>query len=224
MNLSSLAQLAAHSGGILYLMPLLLLVVLTVGIERFLLLNRIAREGRRVSHEVAEMGELDLKRITGLAQGAGFPFRALLEVPARFPRVRDSARLSELLQEAVMRQVPSLDKRLWLLDTIVTLAPLLGLLGTIIGMFHAFQFLDNAAGNPTAITGSVGEALIATAAGLVIAMIGLVAFNGLHNRMRFLVHQMETLRTMLVNRLEGLEHQHALVANQAQPLLYSPES
>ena len=224
MNLSSLAQLAAHSGGILYLMPVLLLIVLTVGIERFLLLNRIAREGRRVNREVADMGHLDLKRITGLAQGTGFPFHALLEVPSRFPRVQDSARLSELLQEAVMRQVPGLDKRLWLLDTAVTLAPLLGLLGTIIGMFHAFQFLDNAAGNPTAITGSVGEALVATAAGLVIAVIGLVAFNGLHNRMRFLVHQMETLRTMLVNRLEGLEHQHALAASQTQPLLYSPES
>ena len=122
-----------------------------------------------------------------------------------------------------MRQVPSLDKRLWLLDTVVTLAPLLGLLGTIIGMFHAFQFLDHAAGNPSAITGIVGEALIATAAGLVIAVIGLVAFNGLHNHMRFLVHQMETLRTMLVNRLEGLDHQHALLATQAQPVLYSPE-
>ena len=223
MNLASVAHLAAYSGGILYLMPVLLLIVLTVTIERFFLLNRIAREGHRVSRDVAEMGHLDLKRITGLAQGAGFPYRALLEVPSRFPRVQDSARLSELLQEAVMRQVPSLDKRLWLLDTVVTLAPLLGLLGTIIGMFHAFQFLDHAAGNPSAITGSVGEALIATAAGLVIAVIGLVAFNGLHNRMRFLVHQMETLRTMLVNRLEGLDHQHALLATQAQPVLYSPE-
>ncbi|MHB1883397.1 MAG: MotA/TolQ/ExbB proton channel family protein, partial [Acidithiobacillus sp.] len=106
-------------------------------------------------------------------------------------------------------------------DTIVTLAPLLGLLGTIIGMFHAFQVLNNAAQNPTLITGSVAEALLATAAGLIIAIVGLVAFNGLHNRMRYVVHQMETLRTMLINRLEGLDHSHALIHSEAQPLIYA---
>jgi biopolymer transport protein ExbB len=217
MSLQVLAALAARSGGILYLMPVLLLVALTVAIERLLVLGRIRREGAHVTDQVAQLGHLDPVTLGSLAQKTGAPFKAMLEVPVRFPRVRDSARLSELLEEMVMRQVPTLDQSMWLLDTVVTLAPLLGLLGTIIGMFHAFQFMGNAAGNTAQITGSVGEALIATACGLVIAVIGLVAFNGLHNRVRYLVHQMETLRTMLVNRLEGMEHHAGQRAPQATP-------
>jgi biopolymer transport protein ExbB len=90
-----------------------------------------------------------------------------------------------------------------MLDTIVTLAPLLGLLGTIIGMFNAFQVLGNAGSAPTQITGGVAEALVATASGLFIAIIGLVCFNGLHNRVRLIIHQMETIKVMLVNRLDA---------------------
>ncbi|MBW4051839.1 MAG: MotA/TolQ/ExbB proton channel family protein [Proteobacteria bacterium] len=206
MSLQALAALAARSGGILFIMPVLLLIALTVAIERLLVLGRIRREGAHVASQVAQLGHLDPVTLGGLAQMTGAPFKAMLEVPVRFPRVSDSSRLSELLEETVMRQVPTLDRSMWLLDTVVTLAPLLGLLGTIIGMFHAFQFMGNAAGNTGQITGSVGEALIATASGLVIAVIGLVAFNGLQNQVRYLVHQMETLRTMLVNRLEGMEH------------------
>ncbi|MDD2750390.1 MotA/TolQ/ExbB proton channel family protein [Acidithiobacillus sp.] len=168
-----------------------------------------------------QLPDIKEQSLRPLADSAEFPFRALLQVPIRFPNIKDSAQLSEILQEAVMRQVPLLDKRLWLLDTTVTLAPLLGLLGTIIGMFHAFQILNNVANNPTAITGSVAEALMATAAGLVIAIIGLVSFNGLQNQMRFVVHQMETLRSMLINRLSGLDHSHALNNTETQPVIYA---
>ncbi len=217
MGVEALAALAGRSGGILYIMPALLLIALTVAIERLLVLARVQREGARVTEQVAALGHLDLAMLGSLAKRTGAPFQAMLEVPVRFPRVRESARLADLLEEVVMRQVPSLARSLWLLDTVVTLAPLLGLLGTIIGMFHAFQFMGNAAGNTVQITGSVGEALIATACGLVIAVIGLVAFNGLHNRVRCLVHQMETLRTMLVNRLEEFEQHGIQRAPQAAP-------
>ena len=85
------------------------------------------------------------------------------------------------LDEAIFLTTPSLDKRLWILDTIVTLAPLLGLFGTILGMFHAFSILAVPGHNPTSVTGGVADALIATASGLFIAMIGLLSFNAFNN-------------------------------------------
>ena len=109
----------------------------------------------------------------------------------------------------IMREAPRIDRLLWVLDTIVTLAPLLGLFGTIVGMFNAFQVLSDPGNAPTQVTGGVAEALIATASGLFVAMIGLVFFNGLHNRVRAVVHQLETLKAALVNRLASGSHEHA---------------
>jgi biopolymer transport protein ExbB len=105
------------------------------------------------------------------------------------------------LEEALMREAPQIDRFLWVLDTAVTLSPLLGLFGTIVGMFDAFQVLSGPGNAPTQVTGGVAQALIATASGLFVAMIGLVFFNGLHNRVRIVMHELDTLKTALVNRL-----------------------
>lgn len=114
-----------------------------------------------------------------------------------------------------MREAPRIDRFLWVLDTIVTLAPLLGLFGTIVGMFNAFQVLSNPGNAPTQVTGGVAEALVATASGLFVAMIGLVFFNGLHNRVRGVVHQLETVKAALVNRLAGTSHEASKTVREA---------
>lgn len=206
MNTSHLLTIAAESGGVLFAMPLLLLAALTVIFDRFLTLARTQSAGDQVLSAVERMQHIDIQQLRQHAIRIGDPFRSILEVPLRYPQIRSDDKLNEVLQEAIMRQLPKLDRRLWVLDTIVTLAPLLGLLGTIIGMFNAFKVLGNLGSAPTAVTGGVAEALVATAAGLVIAIIGLLAYNGLHNRVRLVLHQMETLKIMLVNRLDGLEH------------------
>jgi biopolymer transport protein ExbB len=99
-----------------------------------------------------------------------------------------------------MLLAPTLDRRLWVLDTAVTLAPLLGLFGTIIGMFHAFSVLAQPGHAPTDVTAGVADALLATACGIFIAMIGLAAYNALSNQVRLVLHQLDSLRIMIVNR------------------------
>lgn len=69
--------------------------------------------------------------------------------------------------------ISQLKKRLYFLNVIVTMAPLLGLLGTIVGMIGAFNVFDIANGQAMAITGGVGEALIATAFGLCVSILAL---------------------------------------------------
>ena len=102
-----------------------------------------------------------------------------------------------------MREVPALDRSLWVLDTVITLAPLLGLFGTIIGMFGAFSVLGDVQNGASQVTGGIAEALIATASGLLIAMVGLVFFNWLTTKVRMIVHQMEILKVMILNRRFG---------------------
>jgi biopolymer transport protein ExbB len=95
--------------------------------------------------------------------------------------------------------VPRFEKRIELLDTVITAAPLMGLLGTITGMMASFRVLSEKGVNePNAITGGVAEALIATATGLVIALCCLVAYNYISARIKVLIYQLESVASRLV--------------------------
>lgn len=91
---------------------------------------------------------------------------------------------SNALLHASSVELQRFNRGISLLDTIVTLAPLLGLFGTVSGMIRAFSLLGaSELGAPTAITGGIAEALIATAFGLIIAMVALLPFNFLNARL-----------------------------------------
>jgi len=102
-----------------------------------------------------------------------------------------------------------MSRGLWVLETIVTAAPLLGLLGTIVGMMHAFRLIgNNGLVNPGGVTGGVAQALIATAIGLVIALVSLFAFNYFSRRLDRLVDELEALAGAWLSDLR-LAQQHA---------------
>jgi biopolymer transport protein ExbB len=104
----------------------------------------------------------------------------------------------------------SLGRWLWILETTVTAAPLLGLLGTITGMVRAFK-LFGAEGlvDPRGVTGGVAEALIATAVGLFIALVALFAYNYFSYRVAQVMDEMEQLGTRIIDhiRLNGSENE-----------------
>ncbi|MGZ5780650.1 MAG: MotA/TolQ/ExbB proton channel family protein [Burkholderiaceae bacterium] len=105
----------------------------------------------------------------------------------------------------------SLSRRLWILETIVTAAPLLGLMGTIAGMMHSFQLIGgNGLVNPIGVTGGVAQALIATAVGLLIALISLFGFNFFSRLQSQTLDEMERLGTRLIDhiRLDQLDKNH----------------
>ncbi len=202
MNFQELLHIAAVSGGILYVIVVILLVGLTIIIDRTWYLAKVVRQGELIAGTVLEMEDVDRDALMDLAvRTAKYPQGAILEVALKYPDVKDPHRLSELIEETILLQAPRIDRSLWALDTIVTLGPLLGLLGTIVGIFEAFKVLGAADTAPTKVTGGVAEALIATAAGLFVAILGLIFFNGLNNRVRLIMHQMEAIKVMLVNRL-----------------------
>jgi biopolymer transport protein ExbB len=98
-----------------------------------------------------------------------------------------------LAMEAMARaEAARLKRFLPVLDTIITLSPLLGLLGTVTGMISAFGVMAESGMNaPTAITGGVGEALVATAGGLGVAISALVPFNFFTSRVEAMLDTIE---------------------------------
>ena len=109
------------------------------------------------------------------------------------------------VDETILEVVPVMDRNLWVLDTAVTLGPLLGLLGTIFGMIKTFDVLgaQGMGAGAGAVTGGIGEALVATGVGLFIAIVGLIFLNHFNKRVRLGVQQMELIELTVVNRLHG---------------------
>jgi len=205
MDLGHINQLALSSGGTLYLMAVLVFIGLTVIIDRGLRIRRNVRRGASLVGAVSALRVVDAAELDALRAAArDLPLARLLEVYGTDLAVGDGAqldaKLDAKLEEAIYLEVPHIDRGLWVLDTVITVAPLLGLFGTIVGMFHAFDVMGNSGGDPTRVTAGVAEALIATACGLAIAMSHLWFFNGMNDGVRQIVHQMETLKRLLLNR------------------------
>jgi len=204
MTPSKLFELANASGGTLYLMAVLMLVALTVIIERSRYLSKMQQDGESLIdllHDGMALNKDDL--MVALQQHANLPHASVVHASLIEPEGSDRDACAGHLEEAIMREVPSLDRSLWVLDTVITLAPLLGLFGTIIGMFGAFSVLGDVQNGTSQVTGGIAEALIATASGLLIAMIGLLFFNWLTTKVRMIVHQMEIIKVMILNRRFG---------------------
>jgi len=201
MNIDHIFELANHSGGTMYLMIVLLLVALTVIVERARFLSNMQSGGADLisllKQQEGKIGGIQLSE-----KQLRLPHARLFEILQNEPDNIDRDSLGNHLEEAIMHEVPTLDQSLWMLDTVITLAPLLGLFGTIIGMFNAFHALGDVMNDTTQVTGGIAEALISTASGLFIAMIGLVFFNALFTRVRIILHQLETIKVMALNRYQ----------------------
>lgn len=114
------------------------------------------------------------------------------------------ASLQGALQVAAGIEIKRAGRFLVVMDTLVTLAPLLGLLGTITGLIRSFSFLGNEELAVQAVTGGIAEALIATACGLGIAIFALIPFNFFTSRVSNLEFELQTAATNLEVMLEAI--------------------
>lgn len=121
--------------------------------------------------------------------------------------------LSSALMYAQERELKRFRRGIPILDTVITLAPLLGLLGTVTGMMGSFSLIGGELSAPGAITGGIAEALIATAFGLGIAITSLIPFNFLNTKMEEARIEIETAAT----QLELLVHPTEIAEFPAEP-------
>jgi biopolymer transport protein ExbB len=116
--------------------------------------------------------------------------------------------MKESIQDAGRHTVLELERYLNTLGTIAAIAPLLGLLGTVIGMIKVFTAITTqGVGNPGALAGGISEALITTAAGLSVAIPSLMFYRYFRGRVNMLVVRMEQEATKMVEVMHGEREQ-----------------
>lgn len=207
--------IAFKLGGIIIL-PLSLLGIIAVAImlEKAVLYGRFARLSYDLLNLVETYGFAwaDLEKILSGLNERHYYKRFFEVVIAN--RHRPSWWTESRAADEAQLIETSLARRLWVLETIVTAAPLLGLMGTIVGMMHAFQIIGGSGVvNPTGVTGGVAQALIATAVGLLIALIALFGFNYFSRLQSQTMDEMERLGTRLIDHIrldqQGNTHEAA---------------
>lgn len=200
----TLIQLARDSWGLLPLLVLVLVLGIGVIIERSGFFWRRVRPGRPLSEDLLHVAPGDPDKLAQVARHYEGTVQGSLVAAALPLRGHPEPTLEREIEERIMVAMPRLDQHLWLLDTCVTLGPLLGLLGTIVHLIEAFAVLSRQQGQAVgSVTAPIAHALVATAVGLVVAVVCVVALNFFNKRIRLLVNQLDLIKSQLVGRLAG---------------------
>ena len=137
---------------------------------------------------LAALENADVEEGQRLTQGAEDPVIRMI----RHSLNHEHTSIPVALQMAAGIELERAGRFLNVMDTLVTLAPLLGLLGTVTGLMRAFLKVGEAELSVMAVTGGIGEALIATACGLLIAIVSLVPLNYFSGKLARLQFELET--------------------------------
>ena len=193
-----------HKGGsIMYVLLLCSIFVVTIGIERAMYFSRMDT-GRAFTRAFYQcMANDDFAGARKLAEDHRGALANILFGAMKLVK-KDSSRVSSYMEIQSGIALSKLRKRLYYLSVIVTMAPLLGLLGTISGMISAFSVFNLQSGQATAITGGVGEALIATAMGLCVAIIALAVHAYFTQRIESIVTDMEQCFSLVEGAKDAL--------------------
>jgi biopolymer transport protein ExbB len=197
--MTEIVRLVLLTGGLLAVMPLLLLITLVVSFERLYLLKKTINAGSRIHAKLRQVGYGNVEGLRELAEANSKTLQGHLIVTALASRGETMDELDNHLEEEIMDSMPRINRGLWILDTSVTIAPLLGLFGTIIGMIQAFNVLS-AHGGPAKVTGGIADALVSTGAGLLIAIIAVYFVNYFNALSRRIIQQLELIKVVLINR------------------------
>lgn len=201
-------KLFIQGGPIMWPILILSLITATVVIERIFFLlqetRKIAPLLRLKILSLVEKGHVS-EALTYSENSSDFVVKTL-----NYALQHKNDGLTEALMLAGNGELLRFKRGLSILDTAITLAPLLGLLGTVTGMITAFGMINGELGAPTAITGGIAEALIATAFGLGVAILALIPFNTLNTRYERAQHDIEDYGTHLELLLAKQERKNSL--------------
>lgn len=196
-----------EGGVMMYPLILCSIVLITIVIERAISLRKAAVDGDALLDEIKAAykpgAEGDPSAAIGLCQLAGGPVGRMFARGLKNAH-RPADAIEMAMEQEASNEVPQLEANLPVLKTIVNISPLLGLLGTIAGMIASFRAASQSGlSNPTQVLGGISEALVSTATGISLAVLGFICYNYFANLSKKILEDMEFYGAELVNYLTG---------------------
>ncbi len=188
------------------MIPLVLLSVLTIYlfIERMITIREAGSDPEAITDRIRDyVRNGDVEGAITYCERKDVPITRILK--QGLERLgRPISEIQDAVQAAGKHETFALEKRTNLLASISGIAPMLGFFGTVVGMIRAFQEIQNLQGNvnPSVLAGGIWEALITTAAGLLVGILALFAYNFLLERIRRLTNDMERSATDFIDLLQ----------------------
>jgi biopolymer transport protein ExbB len=203
-------MIAYLSRGGIVMIPLLLCSILglTIVIEKsFNLRRRKVMIPEIISVIETISSSEDIKMATNICERNSGPFANIILVGLRNTGLTKEE-MKEIIIDQGRQEVRTLERGLAVLETIAGIAPLLGLLGTVLGMIKVFTVITTqGTGQASLLAGGISEALITTVTGLVIGIPVLVAFNYFTNRAENFILDIEKYSTHLLQKIHSIQNQ-----------------
>jgi biopolymer transport protein ExbB len=201
----AMLDIMLKGGVIMWIIALFSLIAAIIIIERLLYLRRIRTDEEKMINRLKstlEKGHFD--EALSICETNPSPITNLMRVGIEY-REYPRETIREVILDAANQEVPKLEKHLPALGTISNIAPLLGLLGTVIGNIEAFGVLGRfgVVGDPGLLAKGIAEALLTTAAGIVVAIPAVIFYNYLVSKVNHLIIRLENRVNELVLLLRG---------------------
>lgn len=203
-QVSSLLDILVLGGWVM--IPLVLLSILTfyLLIERLITIRNASSNPDAITDRVRDyVRNGDVEGAISYCQQKDVPITRILK--QGLERLgRPISEIQDAVQAAGKHETFELERRTNLLASIAGIAPMLGFFGTVIGMIKAFQEIQNLQGNvnPSVLAGGIWEALVTTAAGLLVGILALFSYNFIIGRIRRLTNDMERSATDFIDLLQ----------------------
>lgn len=195
-----------HGGLILILILVLSVIAVVIIAERLLFFRRIRGDENVIIQRLQstlEKGHFD--EALSICENNPSPVTNLMKVGIEKRHLSQES-IKAAITDAANLEIPRMERYLSFLGTIAHISPLLGLLGTVTGNIRAFGVLGDfaaAGGNPALLAQGISEALITTAAGLIVAIPAIIFYNALVSKVNHRIIQLENRVTEMVFLLKG---------------------
>ena len=184
-------EMIKHGGPVLVLLLICSIATLTLIIERFMFYRKATGNSDGILEKVKQAGTLS-EALTAIETEPGISGRVMRTALTAARDGYPAEQIEQLVQGAVTRELIGMEKWLPQIDSMVTMCPLIGLLGTTLGMIASFaKVAAIGMSDPTQLAGGISEALVNTAAGLLVAVPALFTYNFFTSQKEAILMDME---------------------------------